>query len=447
MGIKEFIGNRWVKFGFWSVLYLAWVIWLGNYWWLIGLAVIFDLYITKKVRWAFWRPKDKSKRNVFLDWLDAIIFALVVATFLRMFFIEAYVIPTSSMEKTLLTGDYLFVSKLAYGPKVPETPISMPLVHNVMPITGGKSFSEIIKNPYRRLKGFSEVQRNDIVVFHFPNGDTVLAQVPSADYHEMVRVNGREYSERMYGPVITRPRDKKDNYVKRCVAVAGDTLVVINGQVYVNGTEQPSFEGIQNTYTVVTNGYAINPKIFDEMSMNMGEVWYDGALPGYQALPLNRKEAERIAQLPNVVSVTENIETYSENMPESLLRIFPYSENYKWTRDNYGPLWIPAKGATVELTLENLPLYSRIITAYEENTLEIKGREIYINGQKADSYTFRQDYYFMMGDNRHNSADSRYWGFVPEDHVVGKPSMVWFSTDKHKPFPKNIRWKRIFKFV
>ena len=446
-----FLHNKWFKFSLWGGLYLLWVIWLGNYWWLLGLAVIFDLYITKKVKWAFWRkrPEKGGKSNGWLEWLDALIFALVAATFIRMFFIEAYTIPTGSMEKTLLVGDYLFVSKVAYGPRVPETPVSFPLVHNVMPITGGESYSEIIKNDYRRLKGFSNVKRDDIVVFGFPHGDTVLKALPQDDYYQLVRMNdnNREYTQKMYGPVIVRPNDKKDNYVKRCVAVAGDTLSVVNGNVVVNGVPQPEFEGLQSTYTVYTNGSAINPKILREIGLTPQEVYFDPSLPGYPDMTLTKSELAKVKDLAVVAEIRENIDVYPPDYPDSPILLFPFTENFEWTRDNYGPIWVPAKGATVGLTLENLPLYQRIISAYEKNSLEVKDGEIYINGEKSDSYTFKQDYYFMMGDNRHHSLDSRYWGFVPEDHIVGKPAMLWFSTDKYESFPSNIRWSRLFKFV
>ncbi|MBP3343929.1 MAG: signal peptidase I [Bacteroidales bacterium] len=446
-----FLHNKWFKFSLWGGLYLLWVIWLGNYWWLLGLAVIFDLYITKKVKWAFWRkrPEKGGKSNGWLEWLDALIFALVAATFIRMFFIEAYTIPTGSMEKTLLVGDYLFVSKVAYGPRVPETPISFPLVHNVMPITGGESYSEIIKNDYRRLKGFSNVKRDDIVVFGFPHGDTVLKALPQDDYYQLVRMNdnNREYTQKMYGPVIVRPNDKKDNYVKRCVAVAGDTLSVVNGNVFVNGVPQPEFEGLQSTYTVYTNGSAINPKILKEIGLTPQEVYFDPSLPGYPDMTLTKSELAKVKDLAVVAEIRENIDVYPPDYPDSPILLFPFTENFEWTRDNYGPIWVPAKGATVGLTLENLPLYQRIISAYEKNSLEVKDGEIYINGEKSDSYTFKQDYYFMMGDNRHHSLDSRYWGFVPEDHIVGKPAMLWFSTDKYESFPSNIRWNRLFKFL
>lgn len=448
--VLGFLHNRWFKFSLWGGLYLLWVIWLGNYWWLLGLAIIFDLYITKKVKWAFWRKKSSNgKSNTLLEWIDAVIFALVAATFIRMFFIEAYTIPTGSMEKTLLVGDYLFVSKVAYGPKIPETPVSFPLVHNVMPVTGGESYSEIIKNDYRRLKGFSSVKRDDIVVFGFPHGDTVLKALPQDDYYQLVRMNNnnREYTQKMYGPVIVRPNDKKDNYVKRCVAIAGDTLSVVNGNVFVNGVPQKEYEGLQSTYTVYTNGSAINPKILKEIGLVPQEVYFDPSLPGYPDMTLTKGELAKVKDLAIVAEIRENIDVYPPDYPDSPLLLFPFTDNFEWTRDNYGPIWIPAKGATANLTLENLPLYQRIISTYEKNRLEVKDGEIYINGEKSDTYTFKQDYYFMMGDNRHHSLDSRYWGFVPEDHIVGKPAMLWFSTDKYESFPSNIRWNRLFKFI
>lgn len=447
----NFLHNKWFKFSIWALLYFAWVIWLGNYWWLLGLAVIFDLYITKRVRWAFWRKKVEPGRRqkAWVEWVDAIIFALVAATFIRTFFIEAYTIPTGSMEKSLLVGDYLFVSKVTYGPKVPQTPLSFPLVHNVMPLFGGESYSTAIQNEYRRLKGYSKVKRDDIVVFGFPHGDTVLKALPQDDYYQIVRINNnnRAYTRKMYGPVVVRPNDKKDNYVKRCVAVAGDTLTVVNGNVIVNGVPQKEYEGLQSTYTVYTNGSSINPKILENAGLNPDELYFDSSLPGYPEMTLTRAELAKIESLGIVVEIRENIDVYPPDFPDSPIMLFPFVEDFKWTRDNYGPIWVPAKGSTVKLTVENLPLYERIITAYEGNTLSVDGSNIYINGSIAGEYTFKQDYFFMMGDNRHHSLDSRYWGFVPEDHIVGTPAMVWFSTDKSKSFPSNIRWKRLFKFV
>ncbi len=425
------------------------MIWFGNWWFLLGTVVIFDLYITKKVKWAFWKKqyKEGEKKNAWFEWIDAIIFALVVSTFIKAFFFEAYMIPTSSMERTLMTGDYLFVSKFKYGPKVSQTPISFPLVHNVLPITGGESYLKWIQNPYRRMAGITSVKRNDIVVFNFPHGDTVLKAVPSEDYYTHVRLNGRNYTHRMYGPVVVRPVDKMDNYVKRCVAVAGDSLEIINGVVFVNGQQQPGFTGIQNTYTVFTNGTQVNPKIVEAMGINPAELYFDASLPGYHAFPMNEAEVKEIGNLPNVLDIRQNIDFYPPDFPDSPLMLFPFAGDYKWTRDNFGPLWIPKKGETVELNSDNLPLYSRIISVYEGKELITRGDSIFINGVYSESYTFDMNYYFMLGDNRHNSLDSRYWGFVPESHVVGSPSLVWFSKSQNKTFPKNIRWKRIFKFV
>ena len=449
MSLKELYHNRWVRFGFWALLYLLWVIWLGNWWWLLGLAVIFDHHITRKVKWMFWKKeyKEGEKRNVILDWVDAIIFAVVVVTFINIFFFQAFKIPSSSMESSLLTGDHLFVSKLAYGPRVPQTPLTIPFTHNVLP-GGGESYSTLIQNRYRRLKGFGHVERGDYVVFGFPNGDTVLTKAPADDYYMQCRISGRENTILNYGPVKVRPMDKKDHYVKRCVAVAGDTLAIIGGRVHINGQPQEVWDGVQSSYTVITNGQRINSKNLDRLGINTGELWYNPEMPGYPAMPLTARMLETVRGFSNVVSVEENIDVYPPDYPDSYLTIFPFSEKFRWTRDSYGPIWIPVKGETVTLTADNLPLYERIIRDYEHNDLEVgEDGGILINGQAATEYTFRQDYYFMMGDNRHNSLDSRYWGFVPEDHIVGKPSVIWFSVDRNRHFPANIRWKRIFKFV
>ena len=447
MSLKDLYHNKWARFGFWAVLYILWVIWLGNYWWLFGLIPIFDGHITKKVKWLFWKKeyKEGEKRNALLDWLDAIIFAVVVVTFINTFFFQAFKIPSSSMDSSLYTGDHLFVSKLAYGPKLPQTPLTIPFTHNV--IAGKESYSTAIQSDYKRLKVFGNVKTGDYVVFGFPHGDTVLVQEPASDYYTYSRTLGREYTIDRFGPIKVRPSDKKDHYVKRCVAVAGDTLEIKGAQVYVNSKAQEVWPGVQNTYCVVTDGNRINPKYLDKLGINVRELWYYPELPGYPEMPLTAEMLEKVKTFGNVVSVTQNIDSYPPDYPDSDQTIFPFSSQYKWTRDNFGPLWIPAKGATVELTLENLPLYQRIITSYEGNDLEVKDGMIYINSEVAQSYTFKQDYYFMMGDNRHNSLDSRYWGFVPEDHIVGKPAVIWLSSDGNKKFPKNIRWRRFFKFV
>jgi len=244
-----------------------------------------------------------------------------------------------------------------------------------------------------------------------------------------------------------RPSDKKDHYVKRCVASPGDTLTIKDGQVYIGSQPQENWPGVQNSYCVVTDGNRINPKNLEKLGVNSAELWFHPGLPGYPHMPLTAQMLETVENYANVVSVTRNIDAYPPDYPDSDLTIFPFSSDYKWTRDNFGPLWIPYKGATVELTIENLPLYQRIITSYEGNALEVRDGKIYINSEETQSYTFKQDYYFMMGDNRHNSLDSRYWGFVPEDHIVGKPAVIWLSIDGNRKFPHNIRWRRFFKFV
>ena len=447
MSLKELYHNKWARFGFWAVLYLLWVIWLGNYWWLFGLVPIFDQHITRKVKWLFWKKeyKEGEKRNELLDWLDSIIFAVIVVTFINTFFFQAFKIPSSSMESSLYTGDHLFVSKLAYGPKMPQTPLTIPFTHNV--IRGKESYSTLIQNDYKRLKGFGHVETGDYVVFAFPHGDTVLVKDPAADYYTYVRTLGRDYTIRHYGPVKVRPSDKKDHYVKRCVASPGDTLEIRDGQVYIDSQAQEVWPGVQNSYRVITDGQRINPVNLDKLGLNVRELWYQPDLPGYPAMPLTSKMLEMLKAYPNVVSVEQNIDSYPPDFPDSEKTIFPFSEDYRWTRDNFGPLWIPEKGTEVSLTVENLPLYERIITAYEGNELQVRDGKIYINGEEAQSYTFAQDYYFMMGENRHYSLDSRYWGFVPEDHIVGKPALIWLSIDGNRKFPKNIRWRRFFKFV
>ena len=447
MSWKEFCRNRWTKFSFWALLYVLWVVWLGSYWWLLGLIVLFDMFITKKVKWTFWKKdyKEGEKHNVWLDWLDAIIFAVIFVTFINIFFFQAFKIPSSSMESTLYTGDHLFVSKLSYGPKLPQTPLTVPFTHNV--IFGKESYSTLIQNKYRRLKGFGNVKRGDYVVFNFPNGDTVLKKAPAEDYYAWVRTSGRDYTISRLGPVVVRPADKKDHYVKRCVAVAGDTLTVREGLVYINSVQQEVYPGVQLTYRVTTDGKRINPRIIEKMGLNTSELYFDPRLPGYPAMALTAEMLPKIEALSNVTDIRPNLDYYP-SMMDSWMLLFPFTEKTRWTRDFYGPLWIPQKGATVALDKDNLPFYERIIKDYEHHSLGVlEDGTIIIDGNPATEYTFGQDYYFMMGDNRHNSLDSRYWGFVPEDHIVGKPAVIWLSTDRNRKFPANIRWRRFLKFV
>jgi signal peptidase I len=433
-----------------SVLYILFVIWLRSPIWLLGLFVIFDLYFTKWVKWAFWkkRYKEGEKRNSLFEWIDSLIFALIVAMIVRTFFLEAYVIPTSSMEKSMLVGDYLFVSKVSYGPKVPNTPIALPLIHNQVTLLGKsyESYLELIKLPYKRLAAMSTLKRNDAVVFNFPNGDTVVRNHPEIiDYHQSKREIGEKnfnkWLKRNYYELVARPVDKKDNYVKRCVAIPGDTLQVKHSQLYINGEPAEDFPGQEYSYSVELKE-PLSDRTLSLLGLSKEDIRNARKnldIQGYSNLVLTQKAYEALKSSPAVASIIRN-ESYGGDC-------FPFSDNYPWTIDNYGPLWIPKKGATVDLDLINICLYQRIIQAYEGNTLEIKDGKIYINGALTSTYTFAMDYYFMMGDNRHGSYDSRSWGFVPEDHIVGKPLIIWFSSDKDKRFPANIRWSRMFNII
>lgn len=443
---RSILTNKWFKFITIGTLYLLWVIWMGSYLWLLGLAVIFDIYITEKVHWSFWKKKNppNGKQTKVVEWVDAIIFAVIAASFIRMFFIEAYTIPTSSMEKSMLVGDYLFVSKTAYGPKTPNTPLSFPFVHNTMPVVGGKSYSEIIKRPYHRMAGFTTVKNNDVVVFHFPEGDTVALGIPNQSYYQLINDYGRArvWSDtRNFGEIIARPVDKRENYIKRCVGISGDEIKYVKGQLFVNGKEQEKFDGMQYDYIIKTNGTAINPKALEKLHIAEAD---RGVYSSDQYLfPLTAENAKKLEAFTNVISVTKILETPGKKDRS----IFPMNSTFDWNVDNFGPIKIPAKGQTVQLNATNLPLYKRIIDIYEGNDLQVSGDVITINGEVATSYTFKMNYYWMMGDNRHNSADSRYWGFVPEDHVVGKAKFIWLSLDKDQSFPSNIRFRRLFTKV
>lgn len=444
--MNNILRSKWFMLGLIGGLYLLWVIWLGNYWWLLGLIVIFDIYITGKVHWAFWKKKNPpdGKQTKVVEWIDAIIFAVIAATFIRLFFIEAYTIPTSSMEKSMMVGDYLFVSKVAYGPKTPNTPLSFPFVHHTMPFTTSvKSFSTIIQSPYRRLKGFEVVKNDDVVVFNFPEGDTVAVKMQDRSYYELSRSYGRERVRsdgRLFGDIIYRPVDKRENYIKRCVAISGDSLKILNSQVFVNGKPQKEIPGIQFKYLVIINGSSFNREALEKLDISPNEI--EGSDSAYK-MSLTAAQAKKLGELKFVKSIERIFYPTEERMTD----IFPSDPKYRWNLDNFGPIWIPKKGVTINLSLANLPLYKRIISVYEANNLQVKDGSIIINGSPASTYTFKMNYYWMMGDNRYNSADSRYWGFVPEDHVVGKASFVWLSLDKYKSFPANIRWSRFFMKV
>lgn len=451
----SFLKNKWVKFSFAFIIALLWIIWIGNYWLLFILPIIYDIYISKKVNWSFWKKRGKKPGKV-IEWVDAIIFAVVAATLIRMFFIEAYTIPTSSMEKTLLVGDYLFVSKVSYGPKMPNTPLSFPFVHHTMPLSEtARSFVEWIKWPYKRIAGFGNVQRNDIVVFNFPEGDTVALKRQNESYYDLCRRYGRErvWSDKLnFGDIIYRPVDKQENYIKRCVAIPGDKIEVKHTQVYINGTKQEHFQNMQYYYEIITKDVTLNPKNLERLGMSSDDINFalmtqqtvtdttTGTSTTHFIMTITEEMAKSIRAFPNVISA--NIYEIKERED-----VFPQDSTICYNRDNFGPLEVPQKGKTVQLTLKNLPIYQRVIDVYEENDLTVKDQKIFINGKEATSYTFKMDYYFMMGDNRHNSQDGRFWGFVPEDHIVGKAVFIWLSLDKDKSFLSKIRWSRMFRLI
>jgi len=462
--ILNFISHKYFKFSFVAGLYILWIIWIQNFWLLIGLAFIYDLYISKKVNWAFWKKKDiKGKRNkVLVEWLDALIFALIAVAFINIFFFQNYKIPTPSMEKSLLVGDHLFVSKLAFGPKLPNTPLSFPLAQHTLPLTKStKSYLEWIKLPYKRIAGLTSIKNDDVVVFNFPVGDTVVIEMQESSYYAIVRsytlefkrrdnINGlaQKSNEEYYQQarefvldqfeIVVRPVDKRDNYIKRCIAIPGDLLEIINQQVYINGSPQKNIKQLQYSYLVKTNGTRINPRSLERLNISGDDVI--SRSNAEYIIPLTEENISKLEQFSNVTS----IEIMDKPVGEYSSDIFPHDPAYAWNQDNFGPLKIPAKGETIMLSQENLPLYERVIDVYENNELELRGEKIFINGEESTDYTFKMDYYFMMGDNRHNSADSRFWGFVPEDHIVGKPKFVWLSIDKNQKFLKKIRWKRMF---
>ena len=373
------------------------------------------------MNWKFWKKEKPAKQKGFVrEWVDAIVFAVIAATIIRLFLIEAYTIPTSSMEKSLLIGDFLFVSKVSYGPRIPNTPIAFPFAHHTMPGTRDmKSYLEWIKLPYFRLPGFTSIKNNDVVVFNYP----------------------------MEG---FRPVDKRENYIKRCVAIPGDVLEVKERELYINNALADKPEKMQYSYDVRTDGTGFNKRVLRKYDITEG-----GRVSnrGDFTLTMTDEARESIAELNNVQAVEPSIAekgVYAEY-------IFPNSDpelkstknkKFFWNVDNFGPITIPKKGETVELTAENLPIYERIIAFYEHNDLKIEEETIYINGIESTSYTFQMDYYFMMGDNRHNSADSRFWGFVPEDHIVGKAVFIWLSIDKDATnFFEKVRWGRIFNLI
>ncbi len=434
---------RYILFAIASLIYGLFVIWIGVFWLLLGIILIFDHFITRyiyKIRKLIKLPAILTET---LEWITAIVTALVAVIIIRTLFVEAYNIPTPSMEKTLLVGDYLFVSKLSYGPKIPNTPVGFPFTHNTMPFSKDKkSYSEKVQWPYKRLLGLGKVKQNDVVVFNFPEGDTIVKELPDQNYYSLIRNYGRKTILSQY-EILARPVDKRENFVKRCVGLPGDTLELKHSRIIVNGQELSQQPLVQYNYYIRTNGEKLDSAFIANLELSDADRLYDPSRESY-VFPLTPNQAVRIRKLPNIQVVTR-LENTTRQL--SYYSFFPYSPDYPWTEDNFGPLVIPEKGKTVRLSVNNLPLYRRIIEAYEKNHLEVRDSTIYINHEPRNSYTFGMDYFFMLGDNRHNSADSRIWGFVPEDHVVGKAVLVWLSVDKSKKGRDRFRWNKMFKKI
>jgi signal peptidase I len=402
----------------------------------------------KKDRFIGVAYVQKYKKSTAREWIDAGIFAVVAATLIRLFVFEAYTIPTGSMEKTLLINDFLFVSKWTYGPRVPNTPLSVPFVHHTLPYLNSKSYSELITLPYIRWFP-SPVKRNDVVVFNFPAGDTVINkdEYQSAQpYYQVIRSLGNGnpdvgrkivMEDQDSYPLIVRPVDKKENYIKRCVATAGDSLVIRDGLVYVNGLPPFLPPASEMYYYVETNGQQLDENVmldeYDVKTEEPDELGSTGQPNTYRML-LTNEAKDKMLKSGLAKKITPELNTQHD--------LYPYDTIHKWTEDNYGPIWIPKKNAMLTLTDENYSIYERAIRDFEHNKLERKGSKIYINDKETNQYTFKMDYHWMMGDNRHGSQDSRYWGFVPEDHIVGSASLIWMSFDTH-----GIRWKRLFKKI
>lgn len=351
-----------------------------------------------------------KKKSVFKEWIKAILLAIVIIILFRSFCFEAFTIPSPSMEKSLLTGDYIIVSKLSYGPRIPITPLSIPFIHQHLPFTDNykKSFLDWIQLPYYRLGGSPNVKHNDIVVFNYPL---------ESDY----------------------PVDQRIYFVKRCVAVSGDTLEVRKGQVYINGKYNDVPEHLQFNYKILTDIDTLNPKLFSKLGITDGgqlgnkrEFWFT----------MSAEDADNIKKLPHIKSaypIFEKAGTYNNY-------VFPENENFLWNVDYYGPIYIPKAGDSVRLTIDSLALYQRIINVYEQNDLRVSNDSIFVNNKYSTYYTFKMNYFFVMGDSRNNSVDSRFWGFLPENHIVGKAVTILMSIRKSDD-GSSLRWNRWFKAI
>ena len=480
---KETKSPRWADWAralIYSGLYIWFLYWVDAWWGLILVPFILDAYITRFIPWTWWKKAENPVVRTVMGWVDAIVFALVAVYFVNVYFFQNYVIPSSSLEKSLLVGDYLLVSKMSYGPRVPQTPLHMPLCQHTLPFNLGKSYIEWPQWEYKRVSP-KPIQLNDIVVFNYPAGDTIVTNpalqndygyytlcylvgynlyqqqvempVPILDslsaaeqrqYFQTVFNMGKTYIKATpgeFGNIDTRPVDRRENYVKRCVGLPGQTLQIKDKVMYLDGKVNPDAENVQYKYNVDLKGSYLPADVCYELGLSMSDV---KAMEQTGTMPLTKAAKAALEKQTAYVNSVTPFEERDAGM------LYPQNAHTGWTSDNYGPIWIPKKGEKIKLTLENLPIYERPIRTYEGNDLRVTSDgKIYINGEETNEYTFRMDYYWMQGDNRHCSADSRFWGFVPEDHIVGKPIVIWWSTDADRPWLSghHVRWSRLFRLV
>ncbi len=469
--------TRWVRFAIVSLVFFLWVAWLGNWWVALWWFLLFDIYITGYIPFTWWKKSKSAATRTVMGWVDAIVYALVLVYFVFAFVGQNYQIPSSSLEKTLLTGDFLWVNKTAYGPRVPMTPVHFPLVQNTFPIINTKSYLDNPQWKYHRLKGLGKVQLGDIVVFNFPGGDSVALKAQNPDIYALSRMVAQDMLNRnliadpegsaverdaalraigmnvirknpqTFGEVIWRPVDRRENYVKRCVGLPGREFKIVDGVIYNDGAPLPAYTHVQHNYNFTHSAWRQmtsqqRDKFWEELEVAKADRVADPQHDA-QGVALTQAQVRQLKDNPDIAAISRKQFTPYDNF------LFPLatSMDYGWTLDNYGPITIPAKGMTVKLDEDGWARYGHTIAHYEPHAAEWRGGRAYIDGKPADEYTFEMDYYFMMGDNRHKSLDSRFWGFVPEDHIVGRPEIVLISFDSDKKGFSAIRSGRIFKPV